>query len=236
MKTFSCEYHHDELRLKGFVAVPENKVSAPGVLIAPSWAGRDEFVKEKAKALAELGYVGFALDLYGNAKVGSGPEENARLMTPLVENRALLRQRMNIGLQTLKGLAEVDSTRTAAIGFCFGGLCVLDLARSGADVRGVVSFHGLLGLAPQLPTEIQTKVLVLHGHDDPMVPPEQVLAFEQEMTDARADWQIHVYGGVKHAFTNPLADDEQRGTVYNSAADHRSWQAMKSFLREIFAE
>ncbi len=128
----------------------------------------------------------------------------------------------------------VDPHRIGAIGFCFGGLCVLDLARSGAAVRGVVAFHGLLQGAPKVPSEtISAKVLVLHGHDDPFAPPEQLAAFCREMTEAGADWQVHVYGRTQHAFTNPAANDPKLGTVYNETADRRSWLAMQGLFDEV---
>lgn len=150
-------------------------------------------------------------------------------------DRGLLAERILSAFHTLKKIEQVDTHQIGAIGFCFGGLCVLDLARSGAEVTGVVSFHGLLS-PPQMKSQhtIKAKVLALHGFDDPMVPPEQVLHFEQEMTKAKVDWQVHIYGSTKHAFTNPLAHDEQLGTVYNERADARSWQTMKNFFSEIF--
>jgi dienelactone hydrolase len=207
----------------------------PAVLINHAWGGRDEFVANKAVKLAELGYVGFALDMYGKGVLGSGPEENAKLMQPFIDDRALLQQRISAALSAVKLLPWVDDKKCAAIGFCFGGLCVLDLARTGADLKGVVSFHGLLGAPGNTEDQrIKAKILALHGHDDPMAPPEQVLAFEQEMTRAGADWQLHVYGNTMHAFTNPAANDPGFGTVYQADADRRSWKAMKNFLEEVF--
>ncbi len=203
-------------------------------MVSHAWAGRDEFAVNKARALAELGYVGFALDLYGKGVIGSGPEENAKLMGPFMQDRALLQERMKLALATVKQQPEVDSHRIAAIGFCFGGLCVLDLARSGADLRGVVSFHGLF-TPPSNPLsdEIKAKVLVLHGYDDPMATPEDMLALGNELGRVGADWQIHAYGGTVHAFTNPKANDPGFGTVYNEPADRRSWQSMRNFLEEV---
>ncbi len=207
----------------------------PLVLISHTWAGRDQFVAEKAIQMAELGYVGFAVDMYGQGILGTCAEENAQLMQPFMDNRAKLQQRMLAGLNAARLLPWADGNNSAAMGFCFGGLCVLDLARAGADIKGVVSFHGLLG-APQNSQgkPITAKVLALHGHDDPMGKPDQVLAFEQEMTNAGVDWQIHVYGSTVHAFTNPLANNPDFGTVYNAKADQRSWQSMKNFLQELF--
>ena len=207
----------------------------PAVLISHAWGGRDEFVNKKAKQLAELGYFAFALDMYGQGVLGANPEENAALMQPFMDDRDKLQQRIDAALYALRLLPWVDDNKIAAIGFCFGGLCVLDLARMGADIKGVVSFHGLLN-APEIKAtkSVQAKVLALHGHDDPMATDEQVKAFCQEMTDLKVDWQLHQYGNTVHAFTNPVANNPSFGTVYNEIADKRSWQSMKNFLAEVF--
>ncbi len=187
--------------------------------------------------MAELGYVGFALDMYGKGVLGNSVEENAALMQPFIDDRTMLQKRIFAALAEVKELPWVDSGKIAAIGFCFGGLCVLDLARTGADIQGVVSFHGLLGAPENLTgTRIAAKLLVLHGHDDPMVPPEQVSALQEELTAAGADWQVHVYGHTMHAFTNPVANDPDFGTVYQADADRRSWNSMTAFLQEIFQD
>jgi dienelactone hydrolase len=235
IQTSAIEYFHDDLRLEGFLAWDDAASEAPPVvLVSHAWVGRDEFACGKARALAEMGYAGFALDMYGNAKLGGGPEENARLMAPFMEDRAMLQARIAAALEAARRLPEVDGSRVAAIGFCFGGLCALDLARSGADLRGVASFHGLL-IPPGNTKEvkIRAKVLVMHGYDDPMAPPEQVLALADELTEAGADWQIHAYGGTVHAFTNPKANDPGFGTVYQASADRRSWQSLGNFLAEV---
>ncbi len=237
IQTREVAYFDGDTRLLGFLAF-DDTVSAPmpAVLVAHMWGGREAFVCDKAKALAALGYAGFALDLYGEARVGSGPEENAKLMQPFLEDRTLVQRRMHLALDAVRRLEMVDRQKVAAIGFCFGGLCVLDLARTGADVCGVVSFHGLLKPPGNTQgTKIQAKVLVLHGHDDPMVPVEDVVALERELTEAGADWQVYVYGHTMHAFTNPKANDPSLGTVYHPVADRRSWQAMRNFLEEVFS-
>lgn len=233
----TVDYLDDGEVLEGFFAYDDALIGLrPVVLIHHAWVGRDEFVAEKAKALAALGYLAFAADMYGKGIQGKSSEENAKLMQPFMADRAKLQKRIHAALATVKLMPWADNARVAAMGFCFGGLCALDLARTGADIRGVVSFHGLLLPADNIPKpEIKAKVLALHGHDDPMVPPEQVLAFQTEMTRSGADWQIHVYGGTMHAFTNPVANDPGFGTVYQSAADRRSWQAMQNFFVEIFA-
>ncbi len=207
----------------------------PGVLVSHAWGGRSDFEDGKANALAELGYAAFALDLYGKGVRGSGPEENAALMQPFLEDRAMLQQRMLASVDTMREQDPVDGSKLAAIGFCFGGLCVLDLARTGADLAGVVSFHGLFAAPGNTKgNTIQAKVLALHGWDDPMATPENVLALSKELTAMGADWQLHAYGNTMHAFTNPEANDRQMGTVYDASADRRSFRSMQNFLEEIF--
>lgn len=208
----------------------------PGVMIAHAWAGRGDLECRKARDLAALGYVGFALDLYGKGVLGAAPEENAALMQPFLDDRAMLQSRMTQALDLLRAQEAVDAARVAAMGFCFGGLCVLDLARAGADVRGVVSFHGLFHPAANVAgRKICAKVLALHGWDDPMAAPDQVAALGRELTAAGADWQIHAYGLTTHAFTNPAANNPAAGTVYSETADRRSWQALRNFLSEVLA-
>ncbi len=207
----------------------------PGVMVSHAWGGRGELEDAKAVALAELGYVGFASNLYGKGVRGNSTEENAALMQPFLDNRSMLQQRMLLSLNTMRTQPEVDERNVAAIGFCFGGLCVLDLARTGEDLAGVVSFHGLF--APPGNTgdnTINARVLALHGWDDPMATPDQVLALADELSGQGADWQLHAYGNTMHAFTNPQANDPGFGTVYNASADRRSWAAMSNFLTEIF--
>ncbi|MDD5322887.1 MAG: dienelactone hydrolase family protein [Methylococcales bacterium] len=230
-------YLDGDVLLEAFFAYDDSLSGRrPAVLINHTWAGRDDFVAEKAKKIAALGYVGFAVDMYGKGVLGSSAEENAKLMQPFMDNREMLQKRMQAAFHAVKLMPWVDDNNIAAIGFCFGGLCSLDLARSGADFKGVVSFHGLLGAPGNTQGNvIKAKILALHGHDDPLVPVEQVLAFEQEMTKAGADWQLHTFGNTMHAFTNPAANNPGFGTVYQPAADRRSWLAMENFLAEIFA-
>lgn len=234
----TIEYFDHGTCLEGFLAYDDSSPGPmPGVLIAHAWAGRDEFVCEKARRLASLGYAGFALDMYGKGVLGGSVEENSALMAPFMQDRALLQRRITAGLDTLRGQDPVNPDKVAAMGFCFGGLCVLDLARTGADLRGIVSFHGLLS-APENTrgNAIRAKVLVLHGHDDPMVSVEDIRQLQDELTRAGSDWQFHVYGGTMHAFTNPVANDPVFGTVYQPIADRRSWQAMCAFFEECFAD
>lgn len=229
------EYRDGSTLLEGFFCHDDSRPGPlPGLLIAHEWAGRGDFVERKARRLAWHGFATFALDMFGKGKRGTTKAECSALMTPFVQDRALLARRVTAALTALKELPEVDADRVAAMGFCFGGMCVLDLARSGADVRGVAALHGLLkpaGLASQ--GKIRAKVLVLHGYDDPLSPPEEVFAIAKELTAAGADWQLHAYGNTLHSFTNPQATDRANGMVYDEAADRRSWHAVLQFLDEV---
>lgn len=229
-------YQQDKEELHGFL-VYDKKITKPrpAVLVAHDWSGLNEFARQKATLLAQMGYLGFALDMFGHGRTGTTTEEKSALIQPLVTNQTLLRQRVQAALDTVSSMPEVDSQRIAIIGFCFGGMCALELARSGADIKGAVSFHGLLHKPGTLKAgTIKAKILALHGYDDPMAKPEQAHAFCQEMTEAKVDWQMHMYGLVQHAFTNPQAHDAQLGLFYNEVAAKRSWQSMTNFLQEIF--
>jgi dienelactone hydrolase len=236
IQTRLIEYRDGDTVLEGYLAWNDSHSgAAPGVIVSHAWGGRDEFVGEKARKLAELGYVGFAMDMYGKGVRGSSVDENSALMQPFMEDRKTLQRRMHLSLDTLRQQPEVDASRIAAMGFCFGGLCVLDLARTGADIRGVASFHGLLFPPDNTKgTRISARVLCMHGYDDPMGTPDAVLALADELTAAEADWQLHAYGNTQHAFTNPMANDSKLGTVYNAAADRRSWHSLVNFLEELF--
>jgi dienelactone hydrolase len=230
-------YIDEDAVLEAFFAFDDSfSGRRPAVLISHAWGGRDSFVADKARKLAGLGYIGFALDMYGKGILGTDKEENTKLMQPFIADREKLQKRMKTALNAVSLLPWVDDKKIAAIGFCFGGLCVLDLARTGVDIKGVVSFHGLLSAPGNTQgNKIKAKILALHGHDDPMGLPDQVLAFQDEMTQAEADWQFVTYGNTVHAFTNPVANDPDFGTVYQADADRRSWQAMQNFFAEIFA-
>ena len=233
MKTEEVNYLVQDKQFKAFVAYPEQQ-NSPLVLIVHTWAGRDEFVQNKAIELAQEGFVAMAVDMYGDARVGGSTEENQSMMAPLIEDREKLKSVITAAVETGKQLEGVDTSKIAAIGYCFGGLVVLDLARSGIDINGVVSFHGLLMGSDISDKGIRAKVLVLHGERDPMVPLSMIDEFQQEMTEAQADWQLHSYGNAYHAFTNPDANDPDFGTQYNQNADKRSWQSMMNFFSEIF--
>jgi dienelactone hydrolase len=229
--TRTFEYAHDGVTFEAFAAWDESKAAiAPIVLAAGTFMGRTAFEDTKARKLAELGYVGIAIDVYGVDNRPANFDEARAAMETLNVDRDLLKQRLLASLAAARALGVGDATKVAAIGFCFGGKCVLDLARAGADVLGVVSFHGVFD-APPFPNvaRIEPKILVLHGWDDPVAQPDAVITLTEELTKAGADWQIHAYGNVVHGFTNP-----GRPEMYNPTADARSWQAMRNFLDEIF--
>lgn len=208
----------------------------PAVLVAPTWAGCTDFEREQALRLAGLGYVGLAVDMYGGGAVGADKAECTALMTPMMSDRALLQARIGAAVDAIRIQPEAADEAVAAIGFCFGGLCVLDLARTRQDIAGVVSLHGLLLPADNVSDpDIRAKVLVLHGYDDPMVLPEQMLAFTTEMTATGCDWQLHAYGQTLHAFTNPEANDPDFGTVYSPTASRRAYRALDDFLSEVLS-
>jgi dienelactone hydrolase len=232
--TKEIHYNDGNVICQGFLAYPNNVQSMPAVMIAHDWRGRSQDACNKAIELAKSGYLGFAIDLYGAAKLGHDKEQCRALMSPLIENRQKLLARIRAAFTTLTHLPQVDKTKIAAIGYCFGGLCVLDLARSGCEINGVVSFHGLLSAPPGSDfISLTTKILILHGEDDKLVPPEQIEQFAEEMTKRNADWQIHRYGLTAHSFTNPHANDPEMGLHYNKKADQRSWQSTLLFLNDL---
>jgi dienelactone hydrolase len=236
IKTQEIKYTDGDTICHGFIAYDNEELAPmPCIMIAPDWGGRDIAACNKAKKLATMGYVGFAIDMYGQAKLGKTKDEKRALMTPLKQNRGALIARIRSAFHLVAELPQVNCSKIAALGYCFGGLCVLDLARAGVDIKGVVSFHGLLS-APEdaIFTPIPAKILVLHGYDDPLVPPKEIEGFAAEMTQRKADWQIHIYGQTAHSFTDPKANDEEMGLHYNEAADSRSWNSTMQFLQEIF--
>lgn len=238
LKTGYIEYQDGDAVLEGYLACAEEQTEKrPAVLIAHDWSGRRDYACAGAERVAELGYIGFALDIYGKGIFGKDHdvEGNSRLMMPFVNDRERLRRRLQAALTAVRALPGVDADRVAIIGYCFGGMAALELARSGADIKGAVSVHGLLGQGEATGHEIQASILCLHGHEDPMVKPDQVLAFENEMTAARVDWQVHVYGDTMHAFTNPAANNPDFGTVYSERANRRAENAIAAFLQEIFS-
>ena len=234
MREQHIEYRDGETLLEGFLCYDEAQPGPrPAVLINHAWGGRDEFVERKARRLAWQGYACFALDNFGKGKRGATPEECSALMTPLMNDRGMLLKRLRAGLATAQNMPVVDARRIATIGFCFGGLCALDLARSDSDIRGAASFHGILKPSGLTEPKVRARILILHGYDDPMAPPEDVFAIAKEFTAAGADWQLHAYGQTVHAFTNPAANSRANGMQYDEAADRRSWHALEEFLAEV---
>jgi dienelactone hydrolase len=237
IKTQIVEYKEGDATLEGFLAYDDSILNnRPGILIVHQWKGLGDYEKKRAEMLAKLGYVAFAADIYGKGVRPSSMQEAGATAGKYKKDRTTLRKRVQAGLEQLRKSQQVDPKHLAAIGYCFGGTTVLELARSGADVNGVVSFHGGLSTPTSEDAKnIKAKVLALHGADDPNVPPDEVKAFEDEMRKAKVDWQLVSYGGAVHSFTDWNAgNDNSRGAAYNEKADKRSWEAMKSFFQEIF--
>ncbi|NQX87470.1 MAG: dienelactone hydrolase family protein [Halioglobus sp.] len=235
-KAAVIEYPAGDLTCRGeYYVAPGATGALPVVLVAHAWDGLNDEVRGKSKKLAHAGYLAFAIDIYGEGKTWSDTADLMRALGPYMDNRALLLARMHAAVAAAKTLPGADTSRLGAMGYCFGGTAVLDLARdTGDDIKGVVTFHGgLAGNGLDGPTTVDTKILVLHGEDDPLVPPEQVAAFKAEMNAKKADWQLNAYSNTMHAFTRPEANDRDFGTVYNASADRRSWQAMLNFFEEV---
>jgi dienelactone hydrolase len=236
MRTELVPYREGDDAFDAFIAYPEDvKEPRPAVLVIHAFGGRDDFAENKARKLAELGYVGAAIDLYGVGKRGTDRASSQALMMGLVQNAPLLRRRLAAAYQAVRTLDAVDPVRMGAIGFCFGGMCAILSARMGLPLRGVVSFHGLLKIGEPLDARVHARILVLHGQDDPMVPPTDVAAFAEEMKRIHADWELHVYPRVMHSFTNPKANDASLGTVYDAEAERRSWLAMRRFFEDVLS-
>lgn len=232
------EYRQGDAVLEGYLAYDDTVTEKrPGVLVVHEWTGLGPYVQKRVQQLAGMGYLAFGADIYGKGIRPDNPKDAAATAGTYKGDRQLLRDRVLAGLAELRRQPQVDTGRLAAIGYCFGGTTVLELARSGADLRGVVSFHG--GLDTPLPAaagQVRARVLALHGANDPFVPPAQVAAFQDEMRKSDADWQMVYYSGAVHSFTNPEAgNDPKKGAAYNERADRRSWEAMKQFFAEIFA-
>ena len=237
LKGKTIEYKEGKTVLEGYL-VYDGAVQGkrPAVVVVPDWMGMSPFARDRADELAKLGYIALAADVYGKGVRPKDSTEASALVKIYKGNRPLLRARAKAALDTLLAQSQTDPSRVAAMGYCFGGTTALELARSGAPLAGVVTFHG--GLDTPTPADaknIKGKVLALHGADDPFVPPAQVADFEKEMTDAKVDWQLVKYSGAVHAFAVPSAgNDSSKGAAYNERAARRAWQAMKDFFVEIF--
>ena len=233
-------YSADGLNLKGYLAFDDaQKDKRPGVLVVHEWWGQNDYIRKRARMLAELGYVALALDMYGDGKQAAHPEDASKFSSEVMKNLDVAEQRFMAGLELLQQQPQTDKQQVAAIGYCFGGGVVLAMARRGVDLDGVASFHGGLGAgAPAAPGKIKAKVLVLNGADDPFVKPEQIAAFKEEMTAAGVDYEFVNYPGAKHAFTNPAATENgkkfQLPLEYNAEVDKQSWQKLQNFFQQIF--
>ena len=231
------EYKDGDQVLEGYVAyITDLAGKAPAVVVVHEWTGINDYTKRRCEQLADLGYVAFAADIYGKGIRPSSQQDAAKQATIYRSDRPLMRKRVQLAVDELVKMKNVDASRIAAIGYCFGGGCVLELARSGANVRGVVSFHGNLD-TPNIEDakNIKGQVLVCHGADDPYVPMQAVETFIKEMKTANARYEIAMYGGAVHSFTNPASgNDNSKGVAYNKDADELSWNTMKDFFSSIF--
>lgn len=238
IKTETVTYKAGNIEAHGFLAYDSSfKGKRPGILVVPEFWGLNNYPKTRARMLATLGYVAFVADMYGDGKFTTDPKQASKWAGELLGgDRAELRTRIRAALKKLKSEPMVDPDKIAAIGYCFGGTTVLELARSGANLAGVVSFHGVLSTpVPAKPGVIKAKILVCDGAEDPLNPPAVVDGFENEMRKAKANWEVIVYGGAMHGFTNPAnINSKLHGVAYNKEADQRSWRAMQDFFNEIF--
>ena len=229
-------YLDEQQPLEGYLAAPDSRRNLPGVLVVPSWLNVNESICRRANRLAELGYAAFVADLFGAGVRPGPPQPPMTVVGPFLDDRLRFRRRLSAGLRTFQERPECNADRIAAIGYCVGGCGVLELARAGAPVRGVVSLHGILStpMAAQ-PKTVVSKILVLHGDADPVAPAESVIDFQKEMRLAQANWQINIYGEAKHSFTGEGAvDDRTPEAGLHPQAEARSWQTTVEFLREVF--
>ena len=234
------EYRAQGAVMKGTLVYDEAvKGKQAGVLVVPEWWGLNDYARKRARDLAELGYVAFAVDMFGDGKTAQHPEDAGKFASEAMKNKAVGEARFNAALSYIRQQPGVDPARIAAIGYCFGGGVVLHMARQGADLKGVASFHGSLATdSPALPGSVKAQVLVFNGEADKMVPPEQVAAFKEEMTKAGASFRYVGYPGVMHSFTNPDADSYAKKfslpLAYDKKADQNSWAETKKFLAAVF--
>ena len=235
--TKPVEYMDGKQKCIGYMAWDETYADPkPCVIVNHAWSGLDDFAQDKAIEMAAQGYVGFCLDNYGDGALPETVEEKQGMMMPLKDDRAALLKRLKAGIKAAKALPEVDETHLAMFGFCFGGLCTLDAARAGIDLKAAISFHGLLD-APDLPKKkIKSKILVAHGWDDPMAPPAHVTALGEELTEAKCDWHLMAFGQTTHAFMVPGADSGDGTLKHNPNSERRAWTATLELLHEVFGQ
>jgi dienelactone hydrolase len=236
--TEKVNYKSGEVSLQGYLAYDDSsKGERPGVLVVHEWWGLNDHAKRKAEALAKAGYIAFAVDMYGEGKNTAHPDTAGKWSAEVRQNKQLGKERFLASYEVLKNHRLTKKKHIAAIGYCFGGYVVLAMAQEGLDLRGVASFHGALPAERVDPGSIKAKILVLHGAEDPLVKPEQISQYQENLKHAGADWQFVFYGGTKHSFTNPDADKAgMPALAYNRSADRRSWTAMLAFFKEIFGK
>ncbi len=238
----NVDYTAQGVTLKGYIAYDNSvKGKRPGIIVVHEWWGLNDYIRKRARMLAELGYTALAVDMYGEGKQAEHPDTAGKFSSEVMKNFDMARARFLAGEELLKKEPTVDPDRIAAIGYCFGGGVVLNMARQGADLKGVVSFHGMLmPVKPAEPGMVKAKILVLHGADDKFTTPEQIQAFKDEMTKAGADYKFIAYPGALHGFTNPEATEYGKKfnipLAYNKKADIESWNEMKTFLSGVFKQ
>ena len=237
VKEENISYSSDTLTFNGMIAYKDSGGKKPGVLVVHEWWGNNDYSKNRARQLADLGYVAMAVDMFGNGKTATTPNEAMKLAGPFYNDPTLTKKRLDAALANLKANPNVDSSRIAAIGFCYGGYVVLNAAKLGADLDGVVSFHGGLGGVPPQKDKLKSKILVLHGEADSMVPAGELATFKKQMDSVGADYTFKSYPGAKHAFTNPASTENGKklelDIAYDPAADSASWNEMKAFLSRV---
>lgn len=236
MKTHLLSYTHHDTPLEAFVAYPLKKIKLhPLIILCHAWNGRNDFICNKALELANLGFIAFALDMYGKGIIGKSKEENAALKQPFIANREFLQKRVMAGYEVALNLAGIDQKKIGVVGFGFGGLCALDLACSGVDLQSLVSIYGHYDLAPpHLIQPIKSKILILHGAKDPIVPISEVEQFQRYLTEHNVDWQTHLFGSAAHAFTTPGSNDGKVGIIYDEKSAVRAWKLTCRFLEQLY--
>lgn len=237
IKTEPIIYRNSDTNFEGTICF-DDEISAPkpGVLVVHTFKGHTDFEIGKALELAKLGYVGFAVDMYGEGRSTNDPDEASKWMGELNDDRNLLLERIKSALETLKDHPQVDKNKVGGIGFCFGGKCLLDLVRANEEINGIATFHGVYD-KPSLEREtpINSSILILHGWEDPLGTPTQLVELAQELTERKADWQILSFGKTGHSFTNPNAKFPEKGMFYQETSDKRAWLAINNFFEEIFS-
>ena len=237
IKTRTIEYKSGDTTLKGYLAYDDAQSDRrPGIVIYPEWWGLTDYPKHRAQMLAELGYVAFAADMYGDGKTTDNPQQAGQWIGELKQNPQIMVGRAQAAVDTLRAQSQVDTTRIGAIGYCAGGSVALELARSGADLTALVTFHaGLAAANPSQTKTIKPAILICNGGDDTYVSAQEIESFKVEMRQHNVDWQLNTYGGAHHSFTNPDADRHKMMNIaYNAGADYRSWRDMKQFFEQKF--